>query len=237
MALLAREAYSGIKEIDPNAIVVSPSAVGPTGLAWLDKFLAAGGGRYVDVIGYHLYMRTQPPEAMVDRAHEVRQIMDRYRVGDKPLWNTEAGRQTWGGPPIADESEESPAYVARSYILNWAAGVRRYYWYAWDDVGMGVRMTKEDAMTLTPAAEAYDRIERVLLGSRMMSCNHRGSTWECELRRGAKSLWLVWNTDGKTSFSPPQSWAVRTAAPLLGDSQPLRGAQKTQIGLVPTVFE
>jgi len=237
MVVLAQEAYSAIKAIDPNAIVVSPSAVGPTGLPWLEKFLAAGGGRYVDVIGYHLYVRTQPPEAMVDRAHQVRQIMTRYDVGDKPLWNTEAGRQTWGGPPIADESEESPGYIARSYILNWAAGVRRYYWYAWDNAGMGVHMTKEDAATLTPAAVAYDRIESVLLGTRMMSLNHSGSTWECELRRGHKSLWLVWNTDGNASFSPPQSWAVRTATRLLDNSQALRGGQKTQIGLIPTVFQ
>ena len=236
MAVLAREAYSAIKEVDPNAIVVSPSAVGPTGLSWLEKFLAAGGGKYVDVIGYHLYVRKQPPEAMVGRAHDVREIMERYRVGDKPLWNTEAGWQTWSGPPIPDESEESPGYVARSYILNWAAGVRRYYWYAWDNVDMGIRMTK-DEKTLTPAAAAYERIEILLVGARMVACNRNGSIWVCELRRDAKSSWLVWSPGGSASFTPPESWRTRSVTPLLGASQALHTGQSSRVGIIPTLFE
>ena len=57
MAHLVSLAYPIIKTIDPQAIVVSPapSSTGwPTPNAkWLDDFLPAGGGKYVNVIARH----------------------------------------------------------------------------------------------------------------------------------------------------------------------------------------
>ena len=63
MVALTREASRILKEVDPRNVVVSPSAA-EGGTSWLDQFLAAGGGKYVNVIGYHFYVR-HDPEAMV----------------------------------------------------------------------------------------------------------------------------------------------------------------------------
>jgi hypothetical protein len=237
MVTLAREVYLVVKGVDPGAVVVSPSPVGPTGLPWLESFLAGGGGRYVDVIGYHLYVRRDPPEAMVDRAREVQAVLAKYGVAEKPLWDTEAGRQTWGGPAIADDSPDAPAFVARSYILNWAAGVRRYFWYAWDNTGMAIRMTRSDESTLTPSASAYASIESWLVGARMTNCTNDGSIWICELQRNGKSSWLVWNTNGSSRFTPPSSWNVKSDLHLSGEREVFGPRQKAEIGIVPVLFE
>jgi len=149
---LTREASRIIHQVDPHAVVVSPSATETKGVAWLAEFLRKGGGQYVDVIGYHLYVNPQPPEAMLPLIEQIRQTMVDQGQGAKPIWNTEVN---WFSPKPFPSQELAAAYVARSYILNWAAGIQRVYWYAWDNQAVGVRTTEQDGRTLTPAGRAY----------------------------------------------------------------------------------
>ena len=51
------------------------------GLLWFSSFLSAGGGRYVDVIGYHFYVDPAAPEAMVPLIQTVEAIMRAYQTG------------------------------------------------------------------------------------------------------------------------------------------------------------
>ena len=53
MLELAREADSVLKQVDETGLVVSPSATGQAGIAWLERYLQMGGGAYADVIGFH----------------------------------------------------------------------------------------------------------------------------------------------------------------------------------------
>ena len=95
MVEMTRQAHDIVKGIDPTAIIVGPSPVGENGLVWLSSFLRAGGGRYVDVIGFHFYVFPAPPEAQVPLINSVKAIMRGSDAGDKPLWDTEAG---WAKP-------------------------------------------------------------------------------------------------------------------------------------------
>jgi endo-1,4-beta-mannosidase len=122
---LTREASQIIHNIDPQAIVVSPPATSGYGVKWLTEFLSKGGGQYVDVIGYHFYVADQPPEAMVPVIRQVQQTMADNGVGNKPIWDTEAG---WFKPNPFPSAELGAGYAARAFILNWAAGVQRFYW-------------------------------------------------------------------------------------------------------------
>lgn len=234
MVALAREAYSIIKQIDPANLVISPSAVGPTGLPWLQAYLRAGGGAYADVIGYHLYVRRDPPEAMVDRVREVKSIMSQNGIAEKPLWNTESGRQRWGGPPIPDRSPEAGAYIARTYILNWAAGVRRFYWYAWDNTGMAIRLT-EDERRPTPAARTYADLQHLLVGARMTRCSDDHQIWVCELSRNNTNQWIVWSPDRNTQFRIPEAWDVQSMTDISGHAAMLRSSN-VQIGPMPIIL-
>jgi hypothetical protein len=234
MVNLTREASQIIHRIDPDARVVSPSATTNTGVDWLSEFLAHGGSQYVDVIGYHFYGAPQPPEAMVPLIEKVHATMADHGAGDKPLWNTESG---WPAPKPFPSDDLAAAYVARAYILNWAAGVQRFYWYAWDNhTWASLQTTAADSETLTPAGRAYGIIQQWLVGAKIGACNEDShQTWTCSLTRNDVPEWIAWNVTGDTLFSIPADWRATSATPLLGSEHPISGAT-IEINQVPQLF-
>jgi hypothetical protein len=230
MVQMAREAYEILKQIDPSITVVSPSATYGRGPAWLSDFLKKGGGRYSDVIGYHFYTggtgAMNPPEAVVPLIQQVRGIMEENGAGVKPLWNTEEG---WLGSDFYPPDKAS-AYVARAYVLNWAAGVKRFYWYAWESHrGSNIELVTPDDRELTAAGKAYATIESWLTGGTMShvwtSKNH---DWIFEINRPGYRGYIVWNEAGKRDFRISTDWHVSrvvhldgSVAQITGDSVPI----------------
>jgi hypothetical protein len=233
MVALTREASQIIHEIDPDAIVVSPSATENKGLSWLSEFLSKGGGQYVDVIGYHVYVNPQPPEAMVTLVQQIKQILASNGQASKPIWNTEAN---WFSPKPFPSEELAAAYLARSYILNWAAGVQRFYWYAWDNRAVLVATTEADNQTLKPAGRAYGIVYQWLVGARMDGCTQDANhTFVCQLNRAGSPEWIVWNPDGTRVFDVPQSWQIKSVTPLLAEPYALEGAVSS-VGPAPVLL-
>jgi hypothetical protein len=234
MVTLTREAAEIIREIDPHATVVSPSATTEKGLGWLSEFLHQGGGQWVDVIGYHFYVMPQPPEAAVSLIQRVRQIMQENAVTGKPLWNTETG---WALPKPFPSPDIAAAYVLRTHVLNWAEGVQRLYWYAWDNHNwVTIQLTENDSKTLTPAGQAYETAGKWLVGAVLKQCEEdQTHTWICELDREGNSEWLVWNTDHTPTFAVPADWHARYATSLQGESKVLSKSSFV-IGQVPVLL-
>jgi hypothetical protein len=235
MVEMAHQAHDIIKSIDPSAIIVSPPPSGKTGLGWFTSFLSAGGGRYVDVIGYHFYVDPAPPEAMAPLIRTVQGIMREHQIGEKPLWDTEAG---WGQPHPFPSDELGAAYVARAFLLNWASGVQRFYWYAWvpENQGSLLPMTEPDEKTLSPEGTAYGVIQKWLTGAVMNGCEQDAShTWTCQLKDRAMNEWIVWNPDRNACLSIPGAWGIKHVTPLLSDAQPAkRGC--IQVGSTPELL-
>ena len=246
LAVLNREAYQALKKIDPSITVVSSSLSGSAkSPEYLDRYFAAGGGNSADVIGYHFYAAKSTPEAMLPKIAAVRDVM-RHHDLKKPLWNTETGwhfanhdqndpAESWLGPALSDD--DASAYLARSYILSWAAGIERLYWYAWGETSMG--LTEHDKRTPKPVAQAYDRIREWLLGATMKSCTGGdASTWSCQLtRKDGSSAWIVWNTDGHASLPVPKSWKIHQVTDLTGSRRAVRDLSSVEIGTVPLLLE
>ncbi len=247
MVELASVAHAVLKEVDPAITVISPSVTGTYGVPWLDRFLEKGGGAYVDVIGYHFYVRPNPPEAMLDLVVRVKETMVKYGVANKPLWNTETGwlidnhrTEVKPGTGISSKvlsNAEASAYVARSYILNWAAGVDRLYWYSWDNKVMG--LTEADGKTRKPPAIAYGEVEKWLLGARMTSCTSDvQGTWIAQItRNGDYKGWIVWNPDRSIEFEMPTSWHVTRQRDLSGSVRPCSDVKRTEVGPSPILLE
>jgi hypothetical protein len=245
MITLTKEAAKILKEVDPTVVVVSPSATAPgSGPVWIEKFLKQGGGQYVDIIGYHFYVSPQPPEDMVPLVSTIKGIMTKYAVS-KPLWNTEAGwfMANEKTPVIAAASgfkskvlnkDEAMAYIARSYILNWAVGVERFYWYAWDNGEMG--LTEKDGKTVKMQATAYAEIQKWLVGAKMVKCaSDDNGTWVCQLTRagGYKSR-IIWNPNRKVTFTLPVAWGVKQIRDLTGNKRTIKkGTAPIEIGPTP----
>ena len=234
MVELTHRAHDIIKSIDPSATIVSPSPTGQNGLVWFSSFLSAGGGHYVDVIGYHVYIDPAPPEAMVPLIQTVQAIMRAYHFEGTPLWDTEAG---WSHPHPFPSDELAADYIARAFLLNWASGVRRFYWYAWGaDGGPFVGTTEADGKTLKPAGKAYEVVQKWLTGAVMNWCSQDANhTWTCQLTDRGTTKWVVWNPDQNTCLNLPSSWSVRKVTHLLSEAQ-LAGGSCTEIGPTPALL-
>ena len=128
---LARQAYAILKASDPQNQVLSPS---PYNVSFLDYYLSLGGGEVADVIGYHFYLDEAPEALATWYIPSVWAILAARGQASKPLWNTEGGylRPTVPGPKTLSD-DLGAAYLARTYLLNWASGVSRFYFYAWDN--------------------------------------------------------------------------------------------------------
>ncbi len=190
MLRLAKVAYETLKSVDGNNMVVSPSVqCDDPGWRWLRKFLAAGGGKYADVMGAHLYVMPRGPEAMVGQIERVQYLMRIYGI-DKPLWNTEAG---WGPPNSFSSQDEEAAFVIRTVLLNAAAGIGRVYWYSWDNTNW-VTLRLTDPVTGVPrqAALAYAQLSQWLAGAQIEKCRTEGPTgWSCRVHGADGEHWLV----------------------------------------------
>jgi hypothetical protein len=233
MVNLTREAYKVLKEVDPGITVVSPSSTSFAGPQWLDEFLKKGGGDYVDVVGYHSYVQEGTPEKMAELIQQVKSVMTRHGL-QKPLWDTEAG---WAHPKPFP-ADLAPAYVARAYILIWAAGASRFYWYAWDNhFWVTLEMVEKDDKTPKPASVAYATTEKWLLGATLNSCtSDNGGVWTCSLTRNGTQNWIVWKGAGQGQFTVPSSWNVHETESVLGKDAAVKANQRLNIDENPQLF-
>ena len=235
MIALTKEASQIIHSIDPRAIVVSPSATTESGVPWLAEFLKKGGGSFVDVIGFHLYVNphTKTPEDMIPLIQSVQRTMTENGAGNLPLWNTESG---WLIPAHFDSEDDAAGFLARAYILAWACGVQRFYWYAWDNRLLAIVTYSESEHRPTKAGLAYGAIQQWLVGARMDRCSSDGDQdWVCQINRSGKKEWIVWNPQGSRKFNLPKEWHVKSSLLLLGDRQSLSGLS-IEIGPQPMLL-
>jgi hypothetical protein len=208
---LTRIAHQELKAIDGSIVLVSPSATGRRGIAWLEEFVNQGGARWCDVIGFHAYVgQDEAPEEMARLIEEVRKRIDRSGLYLMPLWNTETGWQIRDlssgstgtvGPDALDQGVAA-AFVGRSMLLGWIAGADRFYWYAWDNARMGLVLT--DGQTETPAARAFGTISRWLTGAviERHQCSRAGlHRVSLKLKDGRKGL-AVWSEDARNASFP-----------------------------------
>jgi hypothetical protein len=160
--------------------------------------------------------------------------MEQNGAGDKPLWNTEAG---WLGPDFLP-GEQQAAYVARAYVLNWAAGVSRYYWYAWEShKGSQIELVRSDNASLTAAGNAYATVQRWLEGSVMKRClTSENRNWICQIDKNGAAEYVVWNEAETRSFRLSKDWRVSRVTQLDGSTNPIQG-DSVQIGIQPVLIQ
>ena len=194
---IVRVAYEEIKLADPQACVLSPSF--HTSGDWvlkLDRFLAAGGGQYFDVVSEHFYFGEEP-ERVVRMIREIRQVLAKHGLSHVPLWNTEVGwpfieqAKQWTGMSLENLVY---AITLRTYLLNASEGIPRIYWYAWDNKVMGVVIpaTQQDFGSAASAAAIH-----LLNGFETAICQSKENLWQCQVKAGGKRFKVIW-LSGKT---------------------------------------
>jgi hypothetical protein len=235
---LTRLAKQVVAAVDPAARLVSPSMSGFEGAGGLDYFLAAGGGAYVDIIGYHFYVNK--PEDVTLTMLNVKAVLERYGAQNLPLWNTEQG---WfdGDPPLdLLPPDTGAAYLARSMLLGWAWGQRRYYFYTWDNRFSQIPLTTADRQTLAAAGVAYRTVSGWMLGRTMQSVvRDSAGNYIVTLADASGALRrVIWNPDASgVAFTAPADWRAQRVRDLQGGSRGLRRRPSLGIGPSPVLFE
>lgn len=244
---LNRAAYQELKAVDPSVTVVS-SGMSPccNSLQYLEEYFSKGGAQYFDVLGYHFYVAPKPPEAMLDKIAAVRTLALKYGI-KKPLWNTESGwkvlnrdrndldSESWAGSALSPEI--GGAYLARSYLLGWAAGVERSFWYAWGHRSMG--MTDYAGARPNEVATAFSTLQRWLVGATLSKCGEIGSgIWRCDVSRGLQGRGVIlWAGKGNVVLSRRNiDQSFDWQEDLSGESRPVVPANEILLGASPTLF-
>jgi hypothetical protein len=213
---LTKEASEVLHQIDPKILVVSPSVT--RGPRYMDDLLALGMGKYVDIIGFHFYVHGKPEDAL-PLAEQLKQALSARGLTSKPIWDTEQGWGQWKDS-VELNPDEAANFVARAYIVNWLSGIRRLYWYSWDNHWwVRLDLTEADNLTETSAALAYRTIHRWLLGASIDRYTiGSDGTWSCHLTRNGIHMWIAWNPQRSVAFRIPREWNVSMMEKLSGSS-------------------
>ncbi len=117
--------YPKIKAANPKAQIVGFNPSG-TAAAWCEKVFEAGGGEFTDIVSIHPYSTLSPEEAgWVTKVKEVKDLMEKYNCGDKPLWASEAG---WSSGSVGEDLQA--AFAVRMMLLNTSHDlIEKIFWY------------------------------------------------------------------------------------------------------------
>jgi hypothetical protein len=193
---------------NPNQVITpSISRVTTANLSWLDSYLSGAGAQYpyADAASFHGYGDTSPEQIATD-VQSLDVTLGNHGLSGLPLWNTEA---SWGSMTTVDQDQA--AWLMRYHMVQAAAGVSHFTWYAFDSCGWGTLWeapwcTNPQVPTgqLTDPGQAYSVIESWLVGANLTGCQqYVNGLWACELQRAnGYDGWMIWSSTG-TDISVP----------------------------------
>lgn len=229
LAELTAEAYSILKSVDPDNVVLSPAPYEP---GYLEQLLQAGIASNVDVIAYHYY--ETPPEAAAAAIANVNLVMAEHGVSSIPVWATEGAS---GDNTTAPESLAA-AYLVRKYLVHLAFGSLRFDWYAWGKATTFCVGTEEnDPRMLTEAGRAFGILLDWLHGASLTGASIDAFyTWQIGLTlAGGNHGMIVWNPTKTVPFAIPGTFHMVSQHDIFGNASPVEGSTVT-IGGSPVLL-
>jgi hypothetical protein len=241
---MTKDAREIIKGADPDALVLTPEAAsnaknGNYQVAgdWLDEYLSAGGGAYVDVIAFHIYANNNNGHPVAEEAvtmiqHVKSRLARHSEIAGKPLWMTEG---SWGRSDDTNwrSPDQAVAFLMRYETLLAAEGIERVYWYSWD-AGWGTLASDGGE---SPEAAAYRTMHDWLLGKKVTNCSPKSHVWSCALEGPNFKGNIAWNDENEktANFDAKGFAAIREAGrePVALDPK----AGRVQIGNKPVLLE
>lgn len=211
---MTQDANTYLKKYIPAAKIISPangqlSYVYPSGNCTmadrLGSFLAAGGTKWIDIVGLHTYYDTVP-EHIIGVVQCYQSTMSTYKISSLPIWSTEGA---WGKNSTLPGATDQAGFLARLYLLLWSNGVVRHYWYDWNDQQTGTLEANGKANT---AGTAYSKVESWMSGRTMSTlCSSSSSTgiWTCGITgSGSFSGLAVWHPGSNKSYTQLRSTSI-----------------------------
>lgn len=230
--LLLKRTYEVIKSIDPELSVIAGGLAGVP-LPYLETCLANGAADYCDAFNIHPYHITGKPETIAKDITNVNALLANYHCENKPLWITEVG---WPAPPIIVDigvSEETQAqYVPRTYIVAFANGLNRVFWFEYrspedapDNYRNHYGLTHKD-LSVRPSHLAYTTmVSQLPSGSTRPILSISGNIYLAHWQNPeGKDVWAYWSDNGARNAILDWTGTVDSAVNLLGsDVIPSKG--------------
>lgn len=228
MVAMAQHAYNIIKAASPDFQVITPATLYDNGAGpkWLNVYFADGGTSYADIVSFHGYLNAFA-EDHIQVIQDYKNVTEKYNLQSKPLWNTESDWGNTKGP------ENQAAYLVKYYLMQWAQGLNRFYWYAYDNPRFGTLYSKR---TLTPAGIAYQQVSKWMIGATQAEpcAEDSSATWTCGLTRpGGYQALAVWNAAKGIRYRPTSQF--KTYRDITGASHSIFGP--LPIGDAPVLLE
>ncbi len=204
----------------------------------------SAGSKAVDILSAHIYPNNYTPEQIPNQVASVRGSFSASDLATKPLWSDEGG---WGqnsnAPQINNgDPDLEAAWIARFYLMNWASGLVRSYWYEWDNAAYGTLWnptsipgctTSFTSGFLCSGGTAYQQVYNWMLGSTLTNCSVVGTGWTCNLVQSngspAQIIWDISQTCSNGSCGTIQY----SVSPTFNTYQDLTGVTHTINGTVP----
>jgi hypothetical protein len=255
MVTMASDAYTIIHNLDPNAIVLGPSAEGVNAASWLSGYYAAGGAPYQDAVSFHAYVGSNPI-ALLSVVGGIRSLMANYGIGNEQLISTEGN---WGATGLTDP--QKVAYLGQLNTFFWSIrssqNIGRFYWYTWDSNDQFGGLTNASSgaptgETINAAGIAYGLLDNWLVGSVSPSspCYQTADlTWNCTLTLAdgdpAMIMWTQETTpvikSVSSAFTTYQTLATSTPNTIVANTvsignEPILLVQNDEVAPVITSF-
>jgi len=157
-----------------------------SGRQWLTDWLALvdSSGLRSDVVSFHGY--DCQPENIGQNITWLRSLADAHGLGNAEIWDTEA---SWGKEQGSAEELEA-SWLMRSYVVQAASGVARFYWYAYGSCSWGslygpsCGSSPDNRQGMREAGIAYGTVSKWLRGATIETCtSDEQQTWSCILTR------------------------------------------------------
>jgi polysaccharide biosynthesis protein PslG len=192
MVELQQRANRIIKTIDPSSMVLTPSPVHVEGPPWMSQFLAAGGGKYADIMAFHGYLDdSTDAESLIRIIQKFKAVFAAHGQEAKPVWDMEA---SWGEKQWLPNPDLQADLLAKFYLLHWSTGVERFYWYGYDNEKWGTLWVEKGG--LQKPGIAYREVHKWLKGATMTTpCARSRALWTCNLARenGYRAM-VLWSS-------------------------------------------
>ncbi|HEY1679052.1 MAG TPA: hypothetical protein VGG04_15150 [Candidatus Sulfotelmatobacter sp.] len=198
----------------------------------LGSFLAAGGTKYIDIVGLHTYYDTVP-EHIVGVVQCYQSVMATYKISTMPIWSTEGA---WGLDSALSGGTNQAGFLSRLYLLLWSSGVARHYWYDWNDQRTGTLEANGKANT---AGTAYTQVESWMKGRTMNTlCAETKSSgiWTCGFSgSGGYAAQAVWHPGSNKSYTAPTKY--KNYLDLSGTKHTIKSGATVTVGVEPILLQ
>ncbi|MGH9493880.1 MAG: hypothetical protein ACRD3B_02685 [Candidatus Sulfotelmatobacter sp.] len=237
---MTQDAHTYVKKYIPTAQIISPAngqlnyPYPGSNCTMPDKmggYLAAGMGKYIDIVALHTCYTTVP-EDIVPVVQCYQSTMATYNLSSLPLWSTEGA---WGFNTDLAGANNQAGFLARLYLLLWSNGVQRHYWYAWDDLNTG---TLSSDGVPNSVGTAYTQVENWMSGRTMSTlCAHASSgIWTCGLTgSNSYAAQAVWHPGGNKSYKVPSQYI--NYLDLSGKQHTISSGATVTVGVEPILLQ